>query len=225
VRQRAVNNKIIVGVRPCTSIAAAALVFLLQAPTASATENALRSTTETNNAPEIGGSPQSGTREEWFYVFRPTAFDPDGDALNFRIANLPPWAEFDTTTGMLSGTPPYGSAGTYGNVIIGVTDGIATAALPGFQITVAPAWAGNATLSWQPPTLRTDGFPLTDLSGYRIRYGIPGGSPVDAWISNPAITSYVIENLPPGTYYFAMTAFDSTGRQSDYSNVVSKSIE
>ncbi len=36
--------------------------------------------------------------------------------------------------------------------------------------------AGDATLSWDPPTTNADGTPLTDLAGYRIYYGTSSGS-------------------------------------------------
>jgi Fibronectin type III domain len=198
-------------------VAAAAILACASGKMAAAAE-------DVNRPPQISGFGQSTAREGDFYYFRPSASDPDGDALTFRIANKPPWAEFNPATGALMGTPGIGSVGFYTNVIVGVTDGQATVALPGFAIDVEQAWNGSATLSWLPPTQRTDGSPLTDLSGYRIRFGIPGGSPNDAWISNPGLTSYVVDNLAPGTYVFAITAFDSFGRESEYSNVVSKAV-
>ena len=38
------------------------------------------------------------------------------------------------------------------------------------------------------------------------------------------ITRYVIDNLSPATYYFAMTAFTSAGAESERSTVLSKSV-
>ena len=68
--------------------------------------------------------------------------------------------------------------------------------------------SGNATLSWEPPTQRTDGSPLTDLAGYRIAYGTaPDNLGEMVTLNNPGMTSYVVENLARGTWYFAMTAF------------------
>jgi len=84
---------------------------------------------------------------------------------------------------------------------------------------------GSATLSWQAPTQRADGSPLTNLAGYRIRYGTaPGSYPNLVQIANPGVTTHVIGNLPPGTYYFVATAYDSSGRESEFSGVVSKTI-
>ena len=85
---------------------------------------------------------------------------------------------------------------------------------------------GTATVSWAPPTSRTDGTPLTDLAGYRVYYGTSSGTyPNKVQIDNPGVTTYVVENLAPATYYFVTTAFDATGAESDYSNVASKTIK
>jgi hypothetical protein len=178
-----------------------------------------------NRAPTIGGTPTTAVREGQAYDFRPTAFDADGDALSFTIANRPSWATFYPQTGRLSGTPPSGSVGTYRDIIIRVTDGVLVATLPAYSITVQQVALGSATLSWSAPTLREDGSPLVNLAGYRIRYGnSPGNYSNQLAIGNPGITSCVIENLSPGTYYFVATAYDSAGVESGSSAVVSKTI-
>ena len=69
----------------------------------------------------------------------PTASDADGDALTFSIQHRPPWASFSTGTGQLSGTPGPDDAGEYADIVIGVSDGQASASLPAFGIVVAPA--------------------------------------------------------------------------------------
>jgi len=43
-------------------------------------------------------------------------------------------------------------------------------------------------------------------------------------VNNPGIASYVIDSLLPGTYYFVVTATDTSGNESVYSNEASKSI-
>ena len=179
-----------------------------------------------NRAPTIGGTPATSIVETQSYSFVPTASDPDGDTLTFTIANKPSWAAFSGTTGALTGTPGTGTVGTYGDIRITASDGKLTATLPAFSIDVRQAATGTATLRWTPPTTRTDGTPLTDLAGYRIHYGMSAGSyPNRITINNPGITTYVVENLAPGKYYFVTTAFDATGGESDYSNVASKTIQ
>ena len=178
-----------------------------------------------NRAPSIAGLPPTSAREGQFYEFRPTASDPDGDSLTFGVTNRPAWASFDSATGRLWGTPGAGAVGTYSNIVIRVSDGTLAAALPAYAIAVAQVSMGSATLSWVAPTQREDGTPLVNLAGYRIRYGTaPGSYPNVLHIQNPGITSCVIENLPAGTYYFVATAYDSSGYESAYSAVVSKTI-
>jgi len=178
-----------------------------------------------NHAPVISGSPLRSVTAGNAYRFVPTATDADGDALTFRIVNRPAWATFSSTTGELSGTPDGTDAGSYGNIQISVSDGEATAALAAFTITVEQASMGSATLSWEPPTQRTDGSPLTDLAGYRIAYGTtPDNLGQEVTLGNPGMSSYVVENLSQGTWYFAMTAFDTSGAESDYSSIGSKTI-
>jgi tripartite motif-containing protein 71 len=73
-----------------------------------------------NHAPFISGSPGDSVTVGAPYLFRPAAFDPDGDALEFKIANKPYWADFDTTSGTLSGTPP--AAEYFPGLVVSVSD-------------------------------------------------------------------------------------------------------
>ncbi len=84
---------------------------------------------------------------------------------------------------------------------------------------------GSVTLSWTAPTLNTDGTILNDLAGYHIYYGTSASAmnqTVDVY--GAATTTDVINNLSPGTYYFAVVAYSSLGTQSAPSPTVSKMI-
>jgi hypothetical protein len=84
---------------------------------------------------------------------------------------------------------------------------------------------GSAALSWAAPTARTDGSPLTNLAGYKIFYGrMAGVYDYQIDISNPAVLTYVVENLVSGDWYFALTAYDSQGIESGRSNEVLRQI-
>jgi hypothetical protein len=180
---------------------------------------------QSNRAPVISGSPTASVLEGQAYAFRPAAADADGDALTFSISNRPAWASFNAATGALTGTPGPGTAGSYTGIAIRVSDGTATATLPSFSIGVLQAANGSATLSWQPPTTRTDGSPLTNLAGFRIRYGTAVGSyPNVIDIRNAGLTSAVIGNLVPATWYFVISAYDAAGSESANSSPVSKTI-
>ena len=85
--------------------------------------------------------------------------------------------------------------------------------------------SSTATLSWEAPTSNTNGSPLMDLAGYRIYYGISAtdlSHTVD--ITSIGMQTYVIDDLGPGTWYFAITAVTSSGSESTPSNIVTKTV-
>lgn len=87
--------------------------------------------------------------------------------------------------------------------------------------------AGQALLSWIPPTQNTDGTPLTDLASYEIWHGCSasGVYPDVEVVLVPAVT-YTVTNLPDvGSCYFAMKATNSQGVSSDFSNERTKLME
>jgi hypothetical protein len=163
------------------------------------------------------------------YQFTPTASDPDQDKVTFTITNKPAWAAFDFAAGRLSGTPTENDAGSYAAIEIAATDGKSVTALPQFTITVSrpdPAASAQAvTLEWEAPTVNTDGTPLTDLSGYRIHYGsAPGDYSASVAVNNPGLTRFVLDSLPAGKYYFALTAYNAAGQDSPYSPEVTATL-
>lgn len=179
----------------------------------------------TNHAPTISGTPTASVNASAPYTFTPTAADADGDTLAFTIQNKPAWAAFSTTTGRLSGTPAAADVGTYSNISITVSDGKTSTALSAFAIAVTTVATGRATLSWTAPTENTDGSTLSNLAGYRIRYGTSASALTQTIvIDNSSVTTYVVENLSPATWYFAVTAVNSQGAESSNSNVANKQI-
>lgn len=180
-----------------------------------------------NSPPTISGTPPTSTMVGSTYNFTPTAGDTDGDSLSFTIRNRPAWASFNPANGALSGTATSADAGTYSNIVISVSDGLTSASLAAFSITVAQAGSGNgnAQLAWTPPTTNTDGSVLTDLAGYNIYYGTsPTSLTQKMQIANVGVTDYIFSGLTSGTWYFAVTAYTSTGAESAPSSVVSKTI-
>jgi hypothetical protein len=178
-----------------------------------------------NHAPTISGTAPGAVNASSAYNFLPTSADADGDVLAFSIANKPEWATFNTSTGRLSGTPAAADVGTYSNISISVSDGHESTALSPFAIAVTAISNGRATLSWTAPTENTDGSALSNLSGYRIRYGTSAGALTQTiLINNASVTTYVVEDLAPATWYFAVTAVTSAGSESAYSNVANKAI-
>jgi hypothetical protein len=182
-------------------------------------------TGSTNRAPTISGTAPPSVNASSPYSFAPTAADADGDTLAFSVQNKPAWATFNTSTGRLSGTPAPADVGTYANITISVSDGKASSSLSAFAIAVVTVSNGRATLSWTAPTENEDGSTLSNLAGYRIVYGTSASALTNTiQITNPSVTTYVVENLAPATWYFAVTAVNSTGAESNYSNVANKQI-
>ena len=78
----------------------------------------------------------------------------------------------------------------------------------------AHAFSEDVTASWDP-----NGEP--DLSGYRIYYGASSGSH-SAVIDVGDASTHTLTHLEPGkTYYFAATAYDTSGNESAFSAEVS----
>jgi hypothetical protein len=198
-------------------------------PTASAATPSATPTGASNKPPSITASPAAEIAAGTPYALTPAAQDPDGDSLAFSIENRPAWAEFSTVTGALTGTPTAGHTGKYENITIAVSDGKTTTSLAPFTMTVAAtAVASNGkgvTLHWEVPTQTTDGAALGELAGFRIHYGSSKGVLAQTIeVQSPGLATYVIDSLPPGTYYFAVRAVATTGAQSPLSNVISKVI-
>jgi len=178
-----------------------------------------------NGTPSISGFPKSAIKIGDSYSFTPSASDPDGDPLTFSISRKPQWATFDSATGRLSGQVLLGDVGVYDKVRIAVSDGSGSTSLPDFSITVVDSALGSMTLSWAAPTQNSDGTPLMDLAGYNIYFGLSQGNHSSRiYIDNPSISTYMVENLLPDTYYVVATAVNSLGVESTYSNVAVKTV-
>jgi len=84
----------------------------------------------------------------------------------------------------------------------------------------------SLTLSWDAPTVNTDGSSLSNLKGYKVYYGAKSAvytSVVD--IPNAGLTTYVVEDLEPGTYYFALAAYNSQGVESGLTPELSVAVD
>jgi len=166
--------------------------------------------TSSNTAPTISGTPATSVTTGQPYSFTPTASDPDaGQTLRFGIANQPAWASFDVVTGRLSGTPASGNVGTYGNIVISVSDGIASATLPAFTITVVAANRAP-TIGGTPPTSVTAG----QAYSFQPNASDPDGQTLTFSISNkPAWANF---NTANG----ALTGTPTSSQVGTYSNIV-----
>jgi hypothetical protein len=180
-----------------------------------------------NSAPTLTGVPSTRVAVGESYRFTPVATDPDSNPLTYVIQNKPAWATFNASTGQLTGVPETRYGGTTARDIqIGVFDGYLKTWLPAFSIDVVePATTRTVTLNWAAPKKRTDGSPLVDVRGYTIYYGVAADHlPHHLFVSGAVVTSAVIEDLPPATWYFALRTVTRDDSQSVLSGVVSKRV-
>jgi hypothetical protein len=160
--------------------------------------------------PKIVGVPSTSGSETKLYAFEPAASDPDGDALNFSIANKPGWATFTSSTGLLSGIPPLGSAGTYSNIIISVSDGQTTSSLAPFSVTIAAAPNQPPSIWGVPPTSVESGKPYS----FKPSASDPENNPLNFTISG--MPSWATFDTASGT----LSGTPSSAVAGRYSNIV-----
>jgi hypothetical protein len=178
--------------------------------------------------PTISGTPPTTDVAGSAYSFRPSASGPSGMTLSFSVQNKPTWANFSIANGLLSGTPTTTQTGTYSNIVISVSDGQASSALPAFGITVtAPvATTGSATVSLTPPTQNSDGSPLMNLAGMRVYYGTsPSSLNQKIQLAGTAPMTYTISNLSSGTWYFGATAYTTSGSEGAMSALANLALQ
>jgi hypothetical protein len=182
--------------------------------------------TSLNRAPTLSGAPATQAMQGRQYSFKPAASDADGDALTFTITGTPSWAAFNPSNGELSGTPTPADAGqTFANILVSVSDGTSSADLAAFGITVVATATGSATVIWHSPTQNTDGTPLRDLAGFRVYWGTDRDKLTNSMtLDDPGLSSYVLDQLTPATWYFALSALNAAGIESPLSNVVAERV-
>ncbi len=64
------------------------------------------------------------------------------------------------------------------------------------------------------------------MAGYHIYYGTNAqslGSSVT--VANPGIASYVVDDLAPGTWYFEVAAYNSSGVEGDLSDLATRAVQ
>ena len=169
-----------------------------------------------NVAPQIAGHPGTDVVVGHTYSFTPNASDPDGDTLTFSIDGKPSVGVLRSRHGSPRRDSGAADVGSHENITIAVTDGAGSQTLAPFAINVVQQSNGSVTLAWQAPTENTDGSPLTNLQSYKIHYGTQSGHySATISVNNSSLTRYVVENLAPGTYFFAITAVSANGAESD----------
>jgi hypothetical protein len=149
-----------------------------------------------NRAPTIAGTPATTATVGQTYTFTPVGDDADDDDITFSIQNKPSWATFTPATGQLSGSPAAGNVGTTSNIVISVTDEIATTSLPAFNLTVAAA-PTTPPVNRAPSISGTPGTSVVVGAGYSFR-------PVASDPDGNSLT-FSIQNKPTWASFSAST--------------------
>ena len=175
--------------------------FALYAPDADAARGRLPSLGGSlGGTPTIGGTPPTSVIAGSPYDFRPTASDPNGDKLVFRISKVPRWARFDPATGRLYGTPSRVDVGRIKDLRISVTDGVYVTSLPRFTLSVLAG--GAPIITGTPATSAVEGQPYafqptaTDPDRQTLKFGVMNKP---TWASFDAATGRLSGTPPAGS--------------------------
>jgi hypothetical protein len=116
-----------------------------------------------NDAPVLGAIPDQGATDFALYSYQTSVTDADsGDSASYDLAGEPAWLGI-STGGLISGTPPIGTTGTF-NITVTVTDGSAASDNDLFVLTVTA------------PDTDSDGMP----DSWETLHGFDPDDPADA---------------------------------------------
>jgi len=171
-----------------------------------------------NTAPVIKGNPGTTAVVGTTYSFTPYAIDPNGDSVSYSVANKPSWASFNTSTGVLSGTPT--ASGTFSNVTISASDGNGgLSSLPAFTISVSAPVTTSAKFSRNSTTEivtnLTSGLKWQDNSAAKTQMSWYDAGTYCSNLSFQGLTNWRLPNRAE-----LETLIDNTRPQSPYIDVV-----
>ena len=177
------------------------------------------STGGANVAPTISGTPNLTVIQGVAYSFTPTANDENGDELTFTISNKPSWANFNSETGTLSGTPS--QSGIHSNIRISVSDSQFAVSLTSFSITVNSLTDDTQNFD---PTPQNQAPEIAGVPASSVRVGQAYQFTPVASDANDDTLSFTVENLPSWLTFNTLTGnlsgTPSSGDVADYSNIV-----
>ena len=124
-----------------------------------------------------------------------------------------------SSTSTTSTTPPQTATDTGSTT---TTTGSSTTTAPPTSTTTS---SSVVTLGWIAPTQNNNGTPITDLAGYKIHYGTASQDYTQVVsITNPSLSRYVLDSLASGTYYFAISSYNSQGLESPLSGEITATL-
>jgi hypothetical protein len=94
------------------------------------------------------------------------------------------------------------------------------------RVEPAAVQGGVATLTWSAVTRDAQGGELKNLAGYKVYYGTaPRALYSVVVVPDPHLTTYVVHDLAPGSWYFAVAAYTTGNVDGVRSNVVAKNVQ
>lgn len=152
-----------------------------------------------------------------------------GGTLSWTISDNATWLQLNTASGTTtSETDTISASVTLSGLAAGTHNAIITVTASGstnspkqipVSLTLSVTAAGTANLTWNAST-------ESDVTGYKVYRGTASGTygaPLTTLLKTA--TSFTTTGLQTGTtYFFVITAYDSAGNESIFSNEVSKSI-
>jgi hypothetical protein len=121
--------------------------------------------------------------------------------------------------------PPLDGAATVGPIAQDQTYTLSCSGPNGNAVAMVSFGVRRAVLTWTAPTQNVDGSALTDLAGFKVYWGTSSRSYGNsATVNGAGANSYAIDLAAPGTYYFAVSAFNAASEESTRSNEVTKSV-
>jgi hypothetical protein len=179
-------------------------------------------------APNISLNPSSLTYAATQGAANPTnqtvSLANTGGTLNWTVSDSASWLSVSPASGSSSSTLTTAvntsglAGGTYNGTITVSATGSSSKTVA-VTLTVGAPTTSSATLTWSP---NTD----SDLAGYKVYRATASGAYGAALATVPAgILTYQATGLSANTtYFFVITAYNSSGSESSFSNEVSKSI-
>lgn len=111
-----------------------------------------------------------------------------------------------------------------GSVALSGSQALPIVTAPTTLTLTCPSATGSAIVSWIAPITNIDGSPLIDLAGFNVWYGL-SPTTLNTKVSAPLATSTSqTVAIPPGLTYFAVTAVNTAGINSAFSNIKSKQV-
>ena len=142
--------------------------------------------------------------------------------LAWNVPNMP-----QGTPCQAQSTTATGAAGPWSGPKAAVSSEELKSLMQSTRFTLTCVWSKDiaVVVAWTPPTMNTDGSPLTGIESYTVQYGESPQAMSQSANAAANVSSLLIKDyyFKAGTWYFSMRT-NAGGNQSDPSNVVALAL-